>query len=209
MINMKLDEYTGSYTVAERKKNDALNSLVASNRLIILPVAKKLLKLYMAIIPKVCNGSTENIVSQDFEKNASNVSEIETTNLDDIQSNTMCTGLAEPSSFEHSSELLGEKQKVRVIKKAFEKPTALQIFLRPTTQECLNTFGYVTVGQKIVTIPSNTDERPGEAMMSASREILLSKTDKRSRPRATGNYMSYDTDFPDFIFNFVFNHMYL
>jgi hypothetical protein len=31
---MELDKYTGSYTVAERKKNDALNSLVESNRLI-------------------------------------------------------------------------------------------------------------------------------------------------------------------------------
>jgi hypothetical protein len=37
IIKMELDKYTGSYTVAERKKNDALNSLVESNRLIILP----------------------------------------------------------------------------------------------------------------------------------------------------------------------------
>jgi hypothetical protein len=138
-------------------------------------MGKKSLKLYMAIIPKVFNGSTENIVSQDFEKNRSNVSEIETNNLDDIQSNTMFNDLAEPLSSEHSSELLGQKQKVRIVRKAYTKPTALQILFRPTTQECLNTFGYVTVGHQIVPIPSKTDERPGEAMMSACREIVRSK----------------------------------
>jgi hypothetical protein len=221
VIKMELDKYTGSYTVAERKKNDALKSLVESNRLIILTPGKKSLKLYMAIIPKVCNGLTENIVSQDFADTRPDLLGDTGLGSSDLLGDTGLgssdllgdTGLGSSDLSGDtglgSSDLLGENKKVRVIRKAYQKPTALQILNRPTVQESLNTFGYVTLGQNVVTIPSNTDEGPGEAMMSASREILLSKTDKRSRPRATGNSISFDTDFPDFIINFVFNHMYL
>jgi hypothetical protein len=114
-------------------------------------------KHYILNTTEVCNSSAENIVSQDFEENANNGNEIDLNELHEMsQSATMASNPLKPLPLEESLKSIGNiQQKARVIKKAYTKPTARQILLRPSTQECSNNFGYLTVGDKLALFSKN------------------------------------------------------
>lgn len=210
LIKMELDNFKDEYTVPERRKLEALTALVASNQMYLIDGTKKKPKHYIANTTNVCNGLVPNMVSQDSEGNANNRNEINLNDLHELsQQATTVSNPLEQLPLEESSKDIGEmQQKVRVIRKAYTKRTAHQILQAPSTQECLNSFGYITVGSKIFNAPSASDEGTNEVLLSACRDIISRKTDKRSRERSVGNYITYDIDvtkkkFKFFMFDYI------